>query len=490
MSTEQTDYSRPLRLGAGSTADDPVDLEARVENSSVLITVDPSASAAVTTLKVLVANLRRLPVQLYLDPAHRDQHLDSNVISHLEGLAAGIDAKRRLHIERPSDVTVHVHIGASSTEALVSGIADGHGTRLRPRGEAFPNELQPGTGLGAVLTAAMLTAEVFKVVVDVLPERQAPLAAVDFCPVTLGEPAQMTLPLHPLARTALVGCGAIGTAIALILRELNAEGHLTVVDPEAYDAPNVTTYSLGDLAAADNETLKVHLVRDQLPNLKVQSYKGTARDYIAAIEAGELTMPETVLGAVDTIDARHEIAAIHATHTFDGSTGGFTGTMLSLSEAAWTGPCLRCYYPQRPTSVPSVIQQLAERTGLSVERLARGTEVLTSLELSVLRNLTPEDRATLQTQVDQPVCGLGKAFGLVGGPADFNPSAAFVAQQAAALVVGCLIRGGNAEQAKFVQYDALFGPYPEMTVIRKPQPSCRCQADQDLHRAVRFHRCA
>lgn len=232
----------------------------------------------------------------------------------------------------------------------------------------------------------------------------------------------------------------------------------------------------------------MNLIVDELPNVAVDPFIGTARAYIQAIDDGKRPMPTTVLGAVDSIDARHEIAAIHATHTLDGSTGGQTGTMVSLSEATWTGPCLRCYYPQRPAPGPSVIGVLAERTGLPLDLLARGTETLTAEGLAAIDGLTPADRAVLEAHVGQEICGLGKAFGLVGENSGFNPSAAFVAQQAAALVVGALIRGGTSKPANNVQYDALFGPYDDMTLRRNPRTSCWCQADTALHTEVRVRR--
>lgn len=488
MTTDPTNYSRPLLLAAGSSGTDTADLEARLEHSIVLVTADPEAPAAVTTLRVLIANLRRLPIQLHLDPDGGAEGLSADLVVELEHLAVGIDPARSLNISRPTRAVMHVHVGTSSATAHVSGVADGHGTRVRPRGHPFPPLLAPGTGLGGVLTGAMLTAEVFKIVVAVLPDRRGPLTPIDFCPVALTEPDGTVRELAPLDSTALIGGGAIGTAIALILRELNGTGTLTVVDPETYDEPNVTTYSLGDLHTAANNTHKVHLIRDELPDVTINPFIGTARDYIEAIDAGTNPMPTTVLGAVDSIDARHEIAALHANQTLDGSTGGSTGTMLSLSEATWDGPCLRCYYPPRPAKGPSVIDLLAERTGLSRERLARGTEELTADEFDALEGLTPEDREILEREVGKGVCGLGKAFGLVGEVNGFNPSAAFVAQQAAALVVGALIRRGTSTRPNYVQYDALFGPYCEMTLHRNPRADCRCQADIELHRAVRTHR--
>ena len=112
---------------------------------------------------------------------------------------------------------------------------------------------------------------------------------------------------------------------------------------------------------------------------------------------------------------------------------------------------------------------------------------LRQLRMGTLEGLIPEDRAILEREVGKGVCGLGKAFGLVGEDNGFNPSAAFVAQQAAALVVGALIRG-NSGRPNYVQYDALFGPYGDMTLHRNPRANCRCQTDRNLHGTVRSHR--
>jgi glycerol-3-phosphate dehydrogenase len=145
-----------------------------------------------------------------------------------------------------------------------------------------------------------------------------------------------------LRDVALVGGGAIGTAVALILRELGAEGSLAVVDPQLFEDPNVTTYSLGTREDARTQIRKVDLIQRELPGVEVVTFEGTAQDLVSAIDDGRMGMPAVVLGAVDSVEARHEIAAIHAQRTLDGSTGGDTGTMLSLAEATWAGPCLRC----------------------------------------------------------------------------------------------------------------------------------------------------
>lgn len=117
--------------------------------------------------------------------------------------------------------------------------------------------------------------------------------------------------------------------------------------------------------------------------------------------------------------------------------------------------------------------------------IARGQVPLTERDLE---DLPEAGRRVLAEHVGKPVCGLASLLGLLPDMDGYRPSAAFVAQQAAALVVGALI----ARQTKVVtglvrdvEYDALFGPHPDMTVGRRPRAACQCQTDGDLIEEVR-----
>lgn len=475
-----TDYSRTLRLAERASSSTQSPLRARVEEQHVLVTLDPDEAATFTTARVLVANLRRLPVKLTLDPDAGDRPLTADERADLVDVAADIDPDLPLHLGLGLALgyTVHLHVGTGPTTAALRGVPDGHGTQLRPAGHTFLAQRSNGTGLGAVVTAAMLTAEAFKVVVDIRAGRHSPARPIDFCPVSLASPdAAGPMSVPTLDKVALIGVGAIGTAITFILRELQAQGELTVVDPQIFDDPNVTTYSLGSIHDAAEAIPKVDLVARELPLVQVTPIHGTAQDLIDAIDAGRAPMPEVVLGAVDSIEARHEIARIHASHTFDGSTGGAAGTTLSLAESNPHGPCLRCYYPVTQPSGPSAEQRLADLTGLPLQRIARGQEPITEDDVALV---TTEHRAAVEALLGKPICGLGKALALTGVDDAFSPSASFVAQQAAALVVASLIRHANGTSTGTVdlQYDALFGPRENMVDARRPSPGCRCQNDE------------
>ncbi|GLZ32032.1 hypothetical protein Lesp02_42200 [Lentzea sp. NBRC 105346] len=339
-----------------------------------------------------------------------------------------------------------------------------------------------------MLTAAVLTGEVFKHATGLRPEAMRVRQTLDFCPVTLTEdPGVVTETPMIFTDTALVGGGAIGTAISLILRELPSAGRLVVVDPQTFEEPNVTTYSLGNVQDAQNGLRKIDLIKRELHGFDVTTIYGTAQDLLEKIDRGNVWWPKVVLGAVDSISARHELQRVYADLTLDGSTGGHVGTTLALREGLPTGPCLRCYYPLRDAQAgPSAEQLLHQSTGLAMNRIARGQLPLSERDLD---GLSETGKRILAPHVGKPVCGLASLLGLVPDSRDdYRPSAAFVAQQAAALVVGALIArqtGTLTGAVRDVEYDALYGPYLHMIASRRPRPACACASNKDLIEQVR-----
>ncbi|WP_166680279.1 ThiF family adenylyltransferase [Kribbella sp. VKM Ac-2566] len=487
-----SDYSRSLLVAsaaAGDTGDAGGSLRARIEASRVHVSIDPAVPGSATALEVLVADLRRLPVQLSLDPGHGANRLGHDLVDRLQDLATGIDPDRPLTIGGMPPSAFHARLGLDHSEADVTGAPDGHGASIRRTGHAFRSLRHRGSGLGAMLTAALLTGEVFKSVTGLKPGTYRQITSLDFCPVTLtGSDSVAPAPVH-VERLALAGAGAIGTAVALILSMLEATGELIVVDKEVFEPPNVMTYSLGTTHDAARAVPKVDLVKAALPLIDVSAVHGTIDDLIARIDARQLEMPASVLGALDNIAARHDMQRIYPDLILDGGTGGRAGTTVSLHEARPTGPCMRCYFPNAPTG-PSLEQRIHEATGLPLPRIARGDDPLTEDDL---RGRSPDERRRLRPHLGRPVCGLARLIGLTAddGPVDFRPSAAFVAQQVASLMIGALIarsRTTNLGTTRQVEYDTLYGPHPDMVDGRRPHAGCYCQTSASVIEAVRQQR--
>ncbi|MBY8882719.1 ThiF family adenylyltransferase [Actinacidiphila acidipaludis] len=486
-----TDYSRSVLLGGRAAGVTNGALLARLRNSRVHLSAEAHLPGSVETLRVLVCNLRRWPIQLSVDPGSRTQQLDQDLLEELTAAAAGIDPDRPLRIGPVHGEALHLHVGTRPpADASVAGVPDGHGVRLRHRGHRFPRLNAAGTGLGAVLAAATLTGEAFKTVAGLPAGTFVRRPVLDFCPVLPGEqPGLATASLPRLDRVLLGGCGAIGTGIASILGLLRATGELAVVDKEVFEDPNVTSYSIGTRADAAARAPKVDLIATHLTQIDVIPVQGTIQDYIERVDAGAVPWPRLVLGGLDSVEARHDLQRLHADLTLDGSTGGPAGTTLALHEALPTGPCLRCYFTADHTA-PSAEQRLHQATGLPLQRIARGEQPLTEADLE---GLTDEQRQTVAPLVGKPVCGLINLIGLTGEPGDtYRPSAAFVAQQAACLVTGAWIARSSGlvtGPMRRIEYDVRFGPRPDqMTDERLPSPGCGCQTDTRLISRIRATR--
>jgi molybdopterin/thiamine biosynthesis adenylyltransferase len=335
----------------------------------------------------------------------------------------------------------------------------------------------------------MLTGEVFKIVTALGPRTYRSANTLDFSPVTLAPQCDQPPEHLHIERVVLVGAGAIGTAVALILEALGATGELIVVDRQVFEPPNVISYSLGSQCDAAARLPKVDIVRSALQGMDVSTIHGTVDDLIASIDGGEVPMPHTVLGAVDNIEARHDLQRIYADLVLDGGTGGQAGTTISLHEALPTGPCMNCYFPAF-TKHATVEQRLHQITGLPLARIAQGDRPITEEDLL---SLASQSRNLLEEHLGKPVCGLGRLIGLttVNGDNNYRPSAAFVAQQAAGLIVGALIARSQPSirlPMRQVEYDTLYGPSPDMVDGRRSRPGCYCQVRADIIHAVRSYR--
>lgn len=485
-----TDYSRSLLLAGTVAGGEPDRLLAQIEASQVHISVDTTVPGSSTCLRVLVSDLRRLPIQLSLDPGHGTRRLSDDLVGQIAHIAASIDPTRPITVGAAPPDALHVQIGIDHAAAHLNGAPDGHGTHIRRPGHPFPKLRYAGSGLGAVLTAAKLTGEIFKMVTALRPGSHRYIDALDFCPVTLFSPHEQAPQHLHVERVALIGAGAIGTAVALILDALEATGELTVVDRQIFEPPNVITYSLGTDQDAAARRPKVDIVEAALQRMNIRRVHGTVDDFIAQIDAGTKPMPQTVLGAVDNIGARYDLQRVYADLVLDGGTGGRAGTTVSLHEALPGGPCMRCYFPIGTTTLTAE-QRLHQATGLPLARIARGDQALTEDDL---RGLPDQGRRLLEQHLGKPVCGLGRVMDLttINGDNGYQPSAAFVAQQAASLMVGALIARtlpeGSGISIRQVEYDTLYGPRSDMVDDRRPRPDCYCQTHADVIRVVRDQR--
>ena len=477
------EHSRALLLGADASGRDESELEAALEASRIVVSVEPELPAALLTARVLLTTLRRLPGHLVLE---RDG-LRPQLVDELAATAYAIDPERSLIMDDSGDATIRLHIGTGRADHAIRLLPDGHGAHVAGQRTAAVRLGRPASALGAIYTAALGAAEAFKFTGRVLPARRTLLRHLRFCPVSLTSnlsAAPMVDGRLELDMT-LVGIGAIGTGVVLILDALGVGGSVVAVDYQRFAPENRGTYSLGGAAEMEDKPLKVDLAAAALPDVDVIRFPKKVEELTAAIDAGVVPWTPLVVAGLDSADARRSTQRLWPDRLVDAATGD---TMLGIHDHIYgVGPCMRCFFPEERGG-PSAAIRLAELTHLPAERLERGDEPLTEKDLE---GLDDDVRGRLVQFLGKPVCGLAQAFGLSmldGG--GYQPAVPFVSLQAAALAVGRVVAAATdvTRLPNFVQYDGLFGPQAatldEMVVV----PGCYCQARSATIAKVRAER--
>jgi len=458
-----------------------------LDASVVAVSVDTSMPMNALTARVALTTLRRGPGELVL---LRDR-LSTAIVEQFEAAVGAIDPDRPLRVgRRPGqEPTARLHIGRSEERGAVRIVPDGYGAHVAGMRSAVISPARPGNALGAVYAAALGAAEVFKHAAGVLPTRRVLHRHLRFCPVTLSEDLRVVpdLPEALTLHLALIGVGAIGTGIALILGELGAEGTMLAVDRQRFARENRGTYSLGGADDVTSAPWKVDLARRAVPKFDVTPYCEPVDKLPAAIDSGELPWYRLALTGLDSPGARREAQRLWPDRLIDGATGD---TMVGLHDYGYGhDPCMICVFPVRRDG-PSAVDRLAELTGLPGDLLGQGDKLLAEEHLV---GLTHEQRQLLEPHVGKPVCGLARAAGLTGvEAAGFMPAVPFVSLQAACLSVGRLLahRLGLDPLTNLVQYDGLFGPQAATMERMTPRPDCYCQTRTRTISAVRAKRTA
>jgi hypothetical protein len=180
----------------------------------------------------------------------------------------------------------------------------------------------------------------------------------------------------------------------------------------------------------------------------------------AAIDRGDLPWFPLVVSGLDTAEARRATQRIWPDCLIDAATGD---TMVGLHEHLHgLGPCMFCFFPE-DRGGPSAAERLSTITGLPVDLLARGDEILREEHLG---RVSKKQRTLLLQHLGKPVCGLARAIGGLTtlGADDYRPSVPFISLQAASLALGRLLAHDFdfAPLPNLVQYDGLFGPQPPL----------------------------
>src|SRR6266852_8924794 len=465
-----TDYSRPLLLAALASGLEE-GLEQLLRRRLVAVSIESDCPGAKLAGRIAISMLQRLPSRVVLETSD----LGGTDVSMLEEMALEIAPEKPLMIAEAvnSDTDLKIHFGRTFRLGWLRSVPARYGAYV-VRGSKKIDAAQFAYAIASATAAALGVAEIFKDLIEVLPSRRVDHDFLSFCPVTLS--SDLTAASANGNRflrndLAIAGVGAVGSAVALILGAESFSGRVQLIDRERYSAENKATYALGTALDVERSTWKTAIAAAALSQAEVIRFDGSIEEYVGAIDVGAASWPRTVISALDSIDARHETQRLWPDNLIDAATGD---TMLGLHHAVVGDACLQCFLPKRISQV-SPLEELAERTGLSLSQVARGDDTLEKIHLIPL---TSEQRTLLAPHVGKKICALANAIGLTTRQANgFQPSVPFVSMLAASLAVGRLIalNLGIPGLPNFVQFDSLIGPAHATVENRKPTHNCYCQ---------------
>lgn len=338
--------------------------------------------------------------------------------------------------------------------------------------------------VGAVFAASLGVAEVFKILIDLRPERGAPADGTPFSLFTYrggdGDPGP-ALPDRLDIDALLVGVGAIGNGILAILAEYRLAGRIVVIDRQSYGPENLGTCVL--VGPKDLGTDKPELARRALAHLATELVVAPRFGDADALLPDVLPVPEVILNGLDNRDARRAAQRLWADVTIDGAIGDF---MCQVSrhpgDPDVDTACLRCLFA--PESGPSAEKVAAAASGLRADRVnaddvVREEDVLTARE---------EHREALRAQVGRPICSVtseavARAISAAEQREGFEPSAPFVATCSAAMVVGewaKSVTGLPSSLEPRFQFDILHGPAAGVAFPESRHADCECVQRRDV----------
>jgi hypothetical protein len=298
----------------------------------------------------------------------------------------------------------------------------------------------------------------------------------------------------------MVGAGAIGTGIALLLSQLPVRGRLHIIDKQAFGRENFGTCVMLDRVAWLGES-KAAVLAAWLKATTGLNATGE-KSFVADASSGE-HLPkmavDLVLNGLDKPQARHDAQLLWPSVLVDGGINAIGVGVVTHRLDRPEGACLRCTF-----SLPTVDARAAQAAATGLEATSFDSGLDRPLTASDIERADESRRDWLRERMNEgkTLCAtISEAHRSLGVDFEhgFAPSVPFVATAAAALVVGQALKAllhPNAELPQRFQMESFFiGPDSSASVLTRASPSCVCVTQRDLiekvarTRAARTSRC-
>ena len=384
-------------------------------------------------------------------------------------------------------------IGAKAGLAPLWTVINSNGwvARVSSGVSSLPSDFDQPNALGALMAASLGVTEIFKRIYcvphDIAPlldKTEFSLFDLTTSPSRIGPPIPNEINLPD---TLLVGAGAIGNGIALLMSQMPFRGRVHVIDKQDYADEN-----LGTCVLLSHSSWLKHPKASRLASwLRENSLLDVTGEkaLIESAKAGE-TIPnlaiDLVLNGLDDSGARREAQKMWPAILIDGGINEIGAAVVQHRLNAEDLACMQCWF--EPPKVDERVQQ-SSLTGLDIASLSNLDRLLTEDDIE----MAAEDKREWlrkNAREGKTVCSIITEAALsakLGVDVDegFRPSVPFVATTAAALVVSeavkALLFPDEPVVSKF-QIDSLFlGPEKSSMKLRMlPLSHCHCVIHREL----------
>jgi molybdopterin/thiamine biosynthesis adenylyltransferase len=383
--------------------------------------------------------------------------------------------------ETPDYVEFHaiLSLGTQTRADLPWTVINSNGWLARVSSGATP--LPPGIDqanpIGALAAACLGVTEVFKRLILLKESRGRLVDGLAFslfsyrCGETEPGPA---IPVSLLLDLLLIGVGAIGNGVVLLLSQLPVSGRIAIVDKQSFGKENLGTCIL--IGPDDLEQPKAEIAEKLLAGkLQAVGFHETLEGFESRLGV-EVPFPKMIVTALDDIDPRHRAQGFWPDVIIDGAIGAFPA-QVSRHRFGEDSACMACLFRHPPG--PSANEISSRATGLRASRIADAESVVTDADVEAA---PIEHQGFLRERLGKPVCsvvqeGIAKEISQVEQKAGFSPSAPFVASFSASMMVAELVKEvagwGSALQARY-QLDLLRGPMSGLMLPQEKRSDCGC----------------
>jgi molybdopterin/thiamine biosynthesis adenylyltransferase len=454
----------------------------RFVNKRVLLTGEASVLDEANGRHCLLNSLRllvRISPNLTVFLPTEDEPLIDECRLLAEEIAFGGDVEFARELPNYSKFDAILSVGTQTQPHLPWTVVNSNGwlARVSSGATPLPASIDQENPIGALAAACLGVTEVFKRLICLKESRGRLVDGLAFSLFTYRcgetEPGPL-IPSSLLLDLLLIGVGAIGNGVVLLLSQLPVSGRIFIVDKQLFGKENLGTCIL--IGPDDLELPKAKLAERILSTrLQAVGFHETLEAFESRLGV-EVPFPKMIVTALDDIDPRHRAQGFWPDIIIDGAIAAFPCQVFS-HRFGEDSACMACLF-RHPTG-PSATQVASRATGLLPSRIADAESVVTDADVEAA---PIEHQGFLHERLGKTVCsvvreGIVKDISAVEQSAGFSPSVPFVACFSACMMVAELVKevaGWGSELQTRYQLDLLRGPMSGLMLPQERRSDCGC----------------